>query len=177
MLDSISGLVERSTTPVPQGVPQLPQTMQIPHRIFDPQPLKKNFINHQKKLKPMKSALKQRIPTTTSAFEAIQNNNEEIQEPSPGLSDSSEGFYGTCSQDETSRLESPALFQTSPGPSVLSEDSGYGLQIRADPILTEVAKKDIPATDTETDNELAEAALQPMLSSLSQLKIGSTNSL
>ena len=130
----------------------------------------------QKGLKPIKSALKQRIPTTTSAFETIQKNNQEIKEASPGLSDSSEGFYGSGSQDESnSGIESPALSQTSPGPSVLSEDSGYGLPMNhPNPIPEKVVLQ------TKSDEEplgvknSPSQSLKPMLSSLSQLKIGSS---
>jgi hypothetical protein len=187
MLDSISGLVERSTTPVPQSITGFnPVQQQLPHRMFDHQlndaPIKKNFINHQTGMKPIKSALKQRIPTTTSAFETIQKNNEEIKEASPGLSDSSEGFYGSGSQDESnSGLESPALSQTSPGPSVLSEDSGYGLQMGG-PIKMDQSKwtnqnepikmgGPINSDLSQSDPQLNTGP--PMLSSLTQLKIGS----
>jgi hypothetical protein len=181
MLDSISGLVERSSTPQPQSLAQFGANLQQPHpqrALFEHNlgqntPPKKNFINHQKGLKPIKSALKQRIPTTTSAFETIQKNNQEIKEASPGLSDSSEGFYGSGSQDESnSGIESPALSQTSPGPSVLSEDSGYGLPMNhANPMPDKVVLQTKP--DEEAKNSPSQS-LKPMLSSLSQLKIGSS---
>jgi len=124
-------------------------------------------------MKPIKSALKQRIPTTTSAFETIQKNNEEMKEASPGLSDSSEGFYGSGSQDESnSGLESPALSQTSPGPSVLSEDSGYGLQMGGQ--LSQMGgpiAKMVQSNMSQSDPQIQSGP--PMLSSLTQLKIGS----
>ena len=112
--------------------------------------------------------MKQRIPTTTSAFEAIQKNNTEMKEASPGLSDSSEGFYGSGSQDESnSGLESPALSQTSPGPSVLSEDSGYM------PINRPSDDVKLHGNLSKSDPQLNSSSLKPMLSSLTQLKIGS----
>jgi len=131
MLDSISGLVERSTTPVPM--------QNQPMAVYEPE---KPFINHQ--MKPKKSALKQR-KSNSSAFEKVAPKiNAEI------VSDLSD-FENN--QSAESEIETPNLsFQTSPGPSELSEDSGFERAASASP-----AKK------------LAD--FKPMLSSLSQLKI------
>ena len=112
-------------------------------------------------MKPIKSALKRPIPTTTSAFNKIQKEQEEMKESSPGLSDSSEGFYGAGSQDEsTSGIESPhpipshSPSQNSPGPSVLSEDSGYGLPIHPNsadsPKIATFDDKTEKSTDSNT---------------------------
>lgn len=136
MLDSISGLVERSTTPVP--------AQNQPMAVYEPP--EKPFINHQ--MKPKKSALKQR-KSNSSAFEKVAPkvaNSDEI------VSDSSDGYFENSPSAE-SELETPDLsFQTSPGPSELSEDSGFERAASASP-----AKK------------LQD--FKPMLSSLSQLKI------
>ncbi|CAG5109628.1 Oidioi.mRNA.OKI2018_I69.chr2.g4146.t2.cds [Oikopleura dioica] len=136
MLDSISGLVERSTTPVPQ---------QQPMTVFEPE---KPFINHQ--MKPKKSALKQR-KSNSSAFEKVAPKASRSAEI---VSDSSDGYFEESSSPSAeSGLETPDLScQTSPGPSELSEDSGFERAASASP-----AKK------------LDE--FKPMLSSLSQLKI------
>jgi len=95
-------------------------------------------------MKPKKSALKQR-KSNSSAFEKVAPKiNAEI------VSDLSD-FENN--QSAESEIETPDLsFQTSPGPSELSEDSGFERAASASP-----AKK------------LAD--FKPMLSSLSQLKI------
>jgi len=185
MLDSISGLVERSSTPQPTQMGQFnPVQAPMPNRqFFDQEQPKKSFINHQMGMKPIKSALKRPIPTTTSAFNKIQKEQEEMKESSPGLSDSSEGFYGSGSHDEsTSGIESPhpipshSPSQNSPGPSVLSEDSGYGLPIHPNsadsPKIATFDEKTEKSTDSNASQQ-TNNSMKPMLSSLAQLQISS----
>lgn len=173
MLDSISGLVERSSTPQPQN--QLLNTRMFEGRTNN------NFINHQKMEKPLpKSALKQRIPTTTSAFDKLLINNEEIKELSPGLSEDSEGFYGSTSQDESNYgQESPGLSHTSPGPSVMSEDSGFAYPVKnlvkPIPVVAKPEEKSEPRlirSRSEPELKDMDDNSAPMLTSLMQLKIG-----
>merc|ERR1719220_2454778 len=131
----------------------------------------------------MESAVERPIPTTTSAFNKIEKEQEELKESSPGLSDSSEGFYGSASHDEsTSGIESPhpipshSPSQNSPGPSVLSEDSGYGLPTHPNsadsPKIATFDDKTEKSSDSSTSQKTTNS-MKPMLSSLAQLQISS----
>merc|ERR1719410_1882836 len=119
MLDSISGLVERSTTPLP------------PQMGFQPTQEQTNFINHLENKQPVKSALKRPAlqKSTNSAF--TQLNRAEVA----GTSES-EGYGNSPSPkpqkewnvDDYSSSSQPPTDFNSPGPSEggTSVDSGFG---------------------------------------------------
>lgn len=174
MLDSISGLVERSTTPVPMQ--NQPMAVYEPEKPFINHQVRKNNLKFTKKafqMKPKKSALKQR-KSNSSAFEKVapkinaeivsdlsdfeNNQSAESEIETPDLSFQERIFKILSQEKNIQKIFIPDFqknlipFQTSPGPSELSEDSGFERAASASP-----AKK------------LAD--FKPMLSSLSQLKI------
>ena len=175
MLDSISGLVERSTTPVPMQ--NQPMAVYEPEKPFINHQVRKNNLKFTKKafqMKPKKSALKQR-KSNSSAFEKVapkinaeivsdlsdfeNNQSAESEIETPDLSFQERIFKNFEHKKifkenffHDFKTKNLIRFQTSPGPSELSEDSGFERAASASP-----AKK------------LAD--FKPMLSSLSQLKI------
>lgn len=116
MLDSISGLVERSTTPLPTQMSFQPT-----------QPDQQNFINHLENKQPVKSALKQR-PTlqksSNSAFTQLRQNESERE--SEDFSPLPKPQYEIEMDSSTERVELGDF--NSPGPSEggTSVDSGFG---------------------------------------------------
>jgi len=180
MLDSISGLVERSTTPLPTQMN------------FQPAPDQQNFINHLENKQPVKSALKNR-PTlqksSNSAFTQLRNESELEESEDYGNSPSPKPQYREL-LNTTERVELEDF--NSPGPSEggTSVDSGFGKaktppskddiaaqKAREAKIAQNMAKFETMLRSTgqqqqsnHTDKEVGLTS-GPLLSSLSQLRL------